>query len=262
MTVGERILLSLSRAPGTPDYYSDKLEWEYTRALSLLDGEYPGFAQMVVGKRIVDFGCGTGLQAIALANICNCSVVGLDTNKHVLDQAVNMAASYNAPSGKVTFIDRVAEDMRGTFDVVISQNSFEHFRDPTALLGQMTALIKESGKIFITFGPPWLSPYGSHMRYFCRLPWIHIVFSEKTVMKVRARFRNDGAQNYGSVESGLNQMTVQKFESIIKRSGLKVEYIKYGCVKGINILSRFPVLREFFINHISVILSKNWADSG
>ena len=51
-------------------------------------------------------------------------------------------------------------------------------------------------------------------------------------------------------------MTIAKFESLIISSNLKIEFNNYKCIKGINILSKIHFLREFFINHASVILSK------
>ncbi len=75
-------------------------------------------------------------------------------------------------------------------------------------------------------------------------------------MNVRRRFRSDGALKYEEVESGLNKMTVTKFEQIILKSGLQTEYRKYNCVKGLNFLSKIPYIRELFINRITCILAK------
>jgi hypothetical protein len=59
------------------------------------------------------------------------------------------------------------------------------------------------------------------------------------------------------VESGLNKMTIAKFERVRRESRMRVEYKHYRCVKGIKIFSHLPLAREFFINHVSVILSKS-----
>ena len=75
-------------------------------------------------------------------------------------------------------------------------------------------------------------------------------------MKVRSLYRNDGAKRYEDVESGLNKMSVSKFERLIKTSSLEVVYKRYECVKKMNFLSKIPILRELFINHVSVILRK------
>ena len=148
------------------------------------------------------------------------------------------------------------EQFRNSFDIVISQNSIEHFRDPQNILNTMKDLLKPGGRIMIIFGPPWYAPYGSHMHYFTKIPWVNIIFSEKTVMNVRAHFRNDGATKYEDVESGLNKMSVRRFEKIIESSKTKVYSKRYRCVKGLNFLSYAPFLRELFINQIDCVLVK------
>src|SRR6185295_9848751 len=97
--------------------------------------------------------------------------------------------------------------------------------------------------------------YGSHMQFFTRVPWVNLLFSERTVMNVRGRFRNDGAKRYQDVEAGLNQMSVSKFERILREQGLVPVYRKYECVKGMNVLAHAPLLRELLINHVTALLS-------
>jgi hypothetical protein len=94
------------------------------------------------------------------------------------------------------------------------------------------------------------------MHFFCKVPWINVLFPEEVVMKVRSHFRSDGAKRYVDVESGLNRMTIAKFESIVYSSNLKITYRKYECIKNVNWLAKVPTLREFFINRVTVILSK------
>ena len=84
---------------------------------------------------------------------------------------------------------------------------------------------------------------------------MNVLFAEQTFMNVRKRFRTDGATKYEDVESGLNKMSVAKFERIITSSSLKIEFKNHRCIKEINLLARIPFLREFFINQVSVILS-------
>ena len=251
----ESILLSLSRAPESKDCGLGKSEWTMDNPLSLLRNEYPNFGALVSGKRVVDFGCGMGSQSIALVQEYDCSVVGIDSNQKTLEKAIEHAKSYNIPQSKLSFVDKVSDSMLNNFDIVISQNSFEHFSNPSMILDEMQGLMNESGKLLITFGPPWFAPYGSHMQFFCKVPWINVIFPEETVMNVRSRFRSDGATKYEDVESGLNKMTTAKFERIVMSGNLKIEFKNYKCIKGIKLLSKIPFLREFFINHVSVILS-------
>ena len=254
MTLGERILLLIAKSPDGDDYCPEEPEWTLENALSLFVQEYSDFESLVTGKHVADFGCGYGYQSIALAMRYDCSGVGIDTNRRSLETAMNLAATNNVLETQLFFVDRITDEMKGRFDVVISQNSFEHFNDPVAILNEMKELLTESGKLLITFGAPWWAPYGSHM-LFTDVPWINLLFSERTVMKVRSRFRHDGAERYEDVESGLNKMTIAGFERLVSSSGMTTEFRRYRCVKGMTLLGKIPILRELFINHVSVVLA-------
>lgn len=90
--------------------------------------------------------------------------------------------------------------------------------------------------------------------FFCRLPWINLLFSEKTVMTVRSRYRGDGALRYEDVESGLNKMSLRRFERLLESSRFRIEWIRYRGVKGQDWVRRFPVLRELLTNHVTCSL--------
>ena len=75
-------------------------------------------------------------------------------------------------------------------------------------------------------------------------------------MAVRSRYRDDGATRYEDVESGLNRMTVARFERTVAASGLTVHLRRCECVKRLDALSRLPLIRELFVNRISCVLSK------
>lgn len=256
MKIRERILFSLSRAPGDTDQFSVNGEATVENALNLLSRVYPNFDSIISGKRVVDFGCGLGNQSIALVRKYGCSVVGVDSNRRTLEQAIENAKAHSISPKELSFVENISADMMNGFDVVISQNSFEHFGNPSRVLDVMRSLLDARGVILLTFGPPWLAPYGSHMHFFCKVPWVNVIFPEDVVMKVRGHFRSDGAKRYEDVESGLNRMTIAKFEQIVSSSNLKIAYRNYECIKGIDLLGKLPLLREFFINHVTAILSK------
>jgi SAM-dependent methyltransferase len=254
MNVSERILFYLSRSPKGNDYQCSEIYVD--NALNKLTRVFPNFSNLVSGKRVVDFGCGAGYQSIGLVREHKCSVVGIDSNPRTLKRAIENAHNNNVDSHNLYFVERISPDMLKSFDVVISHNSFEHYTCPSKVLDEMASLLISSGIVLLTFGPPWYAPYGSHMHFFCKIPWVNVVFPEKTVMKVRNHFRCDGAKRYEDVESGLNRMTIKKFESIISSCNMKVKWKKYECVKGINWLSGLPLIRELFINNVSAILVK------
>lgn len=217
--------------------------------LSTLLSSYPDLSDLVRGKTVLDFGCGRGDQAAAIAQRFSATVTGLDTNQRTLARA---AANYGTA---VEFIDAIPAGR--TWDIVISLNAMEHYNDPASALEAMRQAVAVGGLILISFGPPWWAPYGSHMHFFCRIPWLQLWFSEKTIMAVRAKYRSDGARRFEEVESGLNRMSLAKFERIISASRLSLIQLNYTGVKGMNWVARLPVLRELGTVHATSVLRRD-----
>lgn len=240
--IAAAILALFSRAPTGSSHTPAPAD-----PLALLRAEYPNLAELVTAKSLLDFGCGHGDQAVALATAYGCRVTGLDTNLQALSAARDRYGSL------ARFADRLDGEQ---FDVVASQDAMEHFPDPKEALEAMLAAVRPGGVVLITFGPPWWSPWGSHMHFFCRLPWVNVLFPERAVMAVRARYRSDGARRYEEVESGLNKMSLEKFERLTDRPDMQIESRRYTAVKGLNVLTSLPVLRELMTNRVSVVIRK------
>jgi SAM-dependent methyltransferase len=255
MRLKEKLLLSLSRKPGENDYSTFKEECKSNNALSILFDVFPNFIESIKNKEILDFGCGLGKQTIALAENGAKFVLGIDINEKFLREARNSAEKLIL-DGKVRFTDSWEKSFAEKFDMVISQNSMEHFDNPINIFNRMKSALKPHGVMLITFGPPWFAPYGSHTQFFTKLPWVNLFFDEKTIIKVRSNFRNDGAKSFKEVEGGLNKLTVAGFEKIIAESGIQIIYRKYDCVKGLDALGKIPLIRELFINRISCIIQR------
>lgn len=262
--IAARVLGALSRPGGSADRKAGCDHWTLDSALTPLRLQFPTFDSLVGGKRVADFGCGTGFQAVALARQ-GCTVLGIDISPRWLESARRRAAAAGLPSDRVRFTDRIRSSDYETCDAVISLNSFEHFPDPAEALRQMTSLLRPGGLLLVTFGPPWFAPYGSHMHFFTPIPWLNLLFSERAVMTVRQRYRQDGALRYEQVEGGLNKMTLRRFEQLVRSSGLTLEHRAYQGIHGFNVLTRMPVLRELFTTNVAAILRRPavWpSDSG
>lgn len=213
---------------------------------------FPGFIKNVEDKRILDFGCGEGFQALAMAKQYARFVAGIDIVPSNVAGAKTRAAEMGLDN--VLFCDSLSELQGDNFDVVISQNSFEHVSDPKGILSCFRELIHDRGYVYISFGPPWYSPYGAHTRMFCKFPWIHLIFREKAVMDIRSQFTDDNADKYEAIRGGLNRMSRKKFETLIQTSDFKVMFERYIYVLNLNFLKYIPFLRELFLYHINAIL--------
>jgi SAM-dependent methyltransferase len=215
--------------------------------LRIPEHEFPDLPALLRDRVVLDFGCGFGHQTAALANSSTyaCKAVhGLDSN------AATLAAARQRHPG-VTFIDHIG-DRR--YDAVLSLDAMEHYPDPRATLEVMRNALRPGGLLLITFGPPWYAPYGSHMHFFCKIPWLNVFFPERAVMRIRARYRNDGARRYEEVESGLNKMSLRKFEGLIAASGLELVRRRYSAIKRLDFLTRLPFLREFVTIRATALL--------
>jgi SAM-dependent methyltransferase len=249
MTLAERLLLKLSCEPGQSRTDLNLEDWTPENALRTWREVIPTFDDEIKGRSLVDFACGLGYQAVALIENGANRVLGIDSNGRVLDAARETVHS-RALDKKIALKTALDPSDKGSFDIVLSQNGMEHFEEPERALDTMLAALKPGGKMLLTFGPPWLSPYGAHMQFFTNVPWVNLLFSERTVMNVRSHFRDDGAQTY---EPALNRMTLDKFEHLIEKTRLTIEYQKYDCVKRLNPLRSLPWIRELFVNRVTVV---------
>ena len=244
-----RLLRALSRPLDAPDYPGGTSRANLGTALDFLKKTVPEFMDLTAHRSILDFGCGFGLQAAALARLGR-DVTGLDlprqvfqpTWRQLMDDYPNLLLTTVAPAR--------------TFDVVYSCSSFEHFADPAHVLGLMRELVAPGGVLVIAFAEPWYSPRGHHMDSFTRMPWVNLLFRESDVMAVRALYRPDGATRYEEVEGGLNRMTVARFERLMRDSGLRVRSLRLIPVRGIPYVTRVPLLRELLTASCSAVLAK------
>ena len=85
------------------------------------------------------------------------------------------------------------------------------------------------------------------MAFFCRLPWVQLLFPERTVMEVRSLFRPKG-------KLVCPEMSVAKFERLVQASGFSSEYTRYDCVHQMNWLAATPV-RKLLVNRVSCVLT-------
>jgi SAM-dependent methyltransferase len=214
----------------------------------------PQFPELIRGKSILDYGCGPGWQTVAMNTECGAkSVLGIDIDDGWLTKARSLAESEGC-TANVRFSDQAWPDLLGSFDIGISLCAFEHFADPTGVLDAMRSMVKPDGLVIISFAEPWLSPHGSHMNDFTKIPWVNALFPETTVMRFRAWFRDDGATRYEDVRGGLNRMTLAKFENIIRGTGMETAFLKYRTVKGLPLVATIPLVREFLVAAVTCIL--------
>lgn len=200
------------------------------------------------GVVVIDFGCGEGQEAIEIAQSGARKVIGLDIRETVLQRA-----RASAIEAGVSTLCQFEKSTNEVADIVITIDSFEHFADPSQTLRTMYDLLKPDGILMVSFGPPWYHPYGGHL--FSVFPWAHLLFSEAALIRWRSDIRNDGARCFHEVAGGLNQMTVGRFERLVRHSGFLLKKLEMVPIRRLGPFHN-RLTREFTTSVLRCVLHK------
>ena len=104
------------------------------------------------GERVVDVGCGAGIDSLIAARMVGVSgsVVGIDMTPSMIEKARAAAAAMGAEN--VEFRDGFAEELPVAdewADVIISNGVMNLFPDKVAGLGEMARVLKPGGRLQI-----------------------------------------------------------------------------------------------------------------
>lgn len=187
----------------------NRASYQHASKLEVLLGK--AFWEEIRGRTVMDFGCGTGAHALEMARRGAARVLGVDIQEDFLNTARREARARGLDD-RCEFTASPDEQA----DLIVALDSFEHFEDPAAILRTMHGMIKPEGQVIASFGPTWYHPYGGHL--FSIFPWAHLLFSEKSLLRWRSNFKDDGATRFREVAGGLNQMTIARFIRIVRES--------------------------------------------
>jgi SAM-dependent methyltransferase len=217
------------------------------------------------GVNVLEIGCGEGGVLLPFAEK-GCYCVGVDLNPIRIDIANDFLAT-EVGKGQIQFIcQNVYEDdflnkFKGFFDLIILKDAIEHIPEQEKFIPYLKNFLKTDGQIYFGF-PPWYMPFGGHQQV-CQnkiasvLPYYHIL--PKPVYKGMLKM-------FGESEPVINelleikdtQITIERFEQIVKQSGLSIlnkqHYLinpiykyKFGLSprKQLGLVSAVPYVRNF-----------------
>jgi SAM-dependent methyltransferase len=172
----------------------------------------------------------------------------------------------------------------GSFDTVVSINTFEHISRVEEALRECHRVLRPSGLAFLHL-PPYYSPWGPHLENWIHFPWPHLLFSEKTLMRVAAR--EDTRRHLGQrfVEAAridwtrgdeqvpdVNRVTLRRFRRMVSRAGFSIlqfrllpvghEFLSSGSpLKQLSLslleaMARIPLLQEIVVTKMVYVLQK------
>ena len=104
----------------------------------------------IVGKRMVDVGCGGGILTEGLAKI-GADVLGIDLSEELIDIADlhGLESGVNAHYQKIS-AETLAEQQPESFDHVTCMEMLEHVPDPGSIISACATLVKPGGMVFFS----------------------------------------------------------------------------------------------------------------
>jgi SAM-dependent methyltransferase len=135
-------------------YHDDWLEGLPEDSIASFAGTGNPFriGQLRPGERVVDIGCGAGIDSLIAAKMVgpDGQVIGVDMTPAMLEMARKSA--HEARAGHVEFREGLAESLPvpdGWADVVISNGALNLLPDKLAALQEMARVLKPSGRLQI-----------------------------------------------------------------------------------------------------------------
>jgi SAM-dependent methyltransferase len=143
----------------------------------------------LTGNDVLDLGCGHGGRtAYYLIHGNPTSITGLEISTARVDIAVTSVRRITQDP-RITFAVGFGESLpfqSGTFDVLISYDVFEHVQDLPKVLLECYRVLRPGGKLYALF-PPYYGPRAHHLDFVTTLPFLHYVFSPRTLVEAANR---------------------------------------------------------------------------
>ena len=193
MNIPQAILLKINKffkLPVHPFNLSNEggmsyAEWQFEKGARTIDYYLASATreEMFEGKSVLDIGCGAAGKSVYYASLGARRVVGLDVVERYRSEAIELARRKGyedrfefvcADAAKTEFKD-------GSFDTVIMNDAVEHVERPEAVLRECLRVLAPGGRLYLNF-PPYYHPYGAHLSDAIAIPWVHVFFSESTLI--------------------------------------------------------------------------------
>jgi SAM-dependent methyltransferase len=216
----------------------------------------------LAGKKVLDVGCGHGSLAVEMAQKGAARVVGVDPNRDLIDFARrNVEINYPRLRTVLEFqAGDIAAAGESRFDLIVSKDTFEHILDPAGTLAAMRERIVPGGYVYIGFSPLYCSPWGDHRRTEAVIPWGHLIFPDKLL--IRRLNRKYPAREIKRIEDlGLNQYSPARFRELFAGCGLQPVWLGVNrsgnpAMKLFDLFRKLPRGDKLFTHNMYCILRK------
>lgn len=248
-------------------------QWQYQWGEKTIECFAPTFTaeDLFRDKSVLDMGCGASGKSLYYISRGAAHVTGVDVVPHYKTEAEAFARELGYEQ-RFTFLlgDALNTTLpENSFDVVIMNDFMEHIYDPEGAIREALRVLKPGGRIYVNF-PPYFHPTGAHMSDVIGIPWVHMLFPEKTLIqaykdlvrglpdeqdRLSLRFSTD--EQGREYISYLNKMTIRKFHSIVRDMNLNLAWYREIPLRPyFALFAKIPVLKEMFVKMCACVIEK------
>ena len=163
----------------------------------------------IEGSTILDFGCGFGGRAVALAKLQNESkVFGVDVhrNKMVTAEGYSLHENVKNAAFKLCVQDEIPFH-NGYFDNVLSYDVIEHVHYPELTMEEIYRVLRPGGHAYIVF-PSYFGAVSHHLDFITLFPGLHWFFSANTLMRsINKILQSDYGKRFSTPPQSLGQFS-------------------------------------------------------
>ncbi|AGA29616.1 methylase involved in ubiquinone/menaquinone biosynthesis [Singulisphaera acidiphila DSM 18658] len=193
------------------------------------------------GRRVLDFGCGSGDLSFFAASAGAAEVIGTELSQRDAAQAEHRRADLGLTNLRI--VHETNPSAIGlpdhTVDVLLCFDVLEHIMEYERIVAEWRRVLAPGGRVLIWWSVYW-HPYGHHLQTMIPLPWVHALLNDEALMRVCAKiydnpkfrpriwhFDADGQRvenPYRGVTrfTDLNRLTIKKFERVLRSAGLVI----------------------------------------
>jgi ubiquinone/menaquinone biosynthesis C-methylase UbiE len=228
------------------------------------------------GKDVLDLGCGDGALSAQFLTHGAGKLIGVDIDAECVERAREINAGQPAEFCVCSSTTLPLPDE--CVDTVVSFDVFEHVARPRTVLAECLRVLRPSGKMLIgTWG--WQHPFAPHLWATMPVPWAHVFFSERTILRTCRRVfqapwyvpnQSDLDENgrklqekydHVSISSDyLNKFLLSDFEQAFREAGFKIAIhllpFSSRWARWTKPLLHVPFVREFVHAYFWAVLTK------
>ena len=247
-------------------------KWQYEKGIETIKFylEFCDIDEMFKDKDVLDVGCGAAGKSLYYLSQGAKSDTGIDVVKSYEAEAYALQEELGLTGFKFLVGDVAHTDFPdNSFDSIIMNDAMEHVDKPDEVLKEIYRILKPGGKFYVNF-PPYNHPYGAHLSDAIGIPWVHLFFSDKTLIEGykqlvkdlpdgenRIKFRISEDKNGNEYFSYINKMTIKRFNSLLKNTAFKRNYYKEVPLR--NMFSKFSskkIFKDCLVKMVVAVLEK------